>query len=86
MYMCLARGGLGGEGGKWMRGLGLGLTNHVGRGGVLDMCLYLGCGGVGGVCGELVGDLDNHPAGPHYRFPPQKGKIGPRCWGWEVLT
>ena len=31
-----------------MRGLGLGFTNPVGTGGVLDMCLYLGCGGVGG--------------------------------------
>ena len=32
---------------------GLGFTNHVGTGGVLDVCLYLGCGGVGGewVCG-----------------------------------
>ena len=24
------------------------LTNPVGTGGVLDMCLYFGCGGVGG--------------------------------------
>ena len=29
MYMCLARGGVGGE---WMRGLGLGFTNPVGTG------------------------------------------------------
>ena len=28
--MCLARGGVVGEGGEWMRGLGLGFTNHVG--------------------------------------------------------
>ena len=27
----------------------------MGTGGVLDMCLCFGCGGVGGVCGELVG-------------------------------
>ena len=53
--MCLARGGVGGEGGEWMRGLGLGLTNPVGTGGVLDVCLCFGCGGVGGVCGEWVG-------------------------------
>ena len=30
-----------------MRGLGLGFTNHVGTGGVLDVCLCFGCGGVG---------------------------------------
>ena len=27
MCMCLARGDVGGEGGEWMRGFGLGLTN-----------------------------------------------------------
>ena len=49
MYMCLARGGVGGE------GVGLGFTNPVGTGGVLDVCLCLGCGGVDGVSGEWVG-------------------------------
>ena len=39
MCMCLARGGVGGEGCEWMRELGLGFTNPVGTGGVLDMCL-----------------------------------------------
>ena len=53
--VCLARGGVGGEGGEWMRELGLGFTNPVGTGGVLDMCLCFGCGGVGG---EWVGGLD----------------------------
>ena len=48
MCMCLARGGVGGEGGEWMRELGLGFTNPVGTVGVLDMCLCFGCGGVGG--------------------------------------
>ena len=43
----LARGGVGGEGGEWMRELGLGFTNPLGTGGVLDMCLCFGCGGVG---------------------------------------
>ena len=42
MCMCLARGGVGGEGGEWMRELGLGFTNPVGARGVLDMCLYFG--------------------------------------------
>ena len=52
--MCLARDGVGGEGGgEWMRELGLGYTNPVGTGGVLDLCF--GCGGVGG---EWVGGLD----------------------------
>ena len=50
---CL--GGVGGEGGEWMRGLGLGFTNPVGTGGVLDVCVCLGCGSVGGVGGEWVG-------------------------------
>ena len=55
--MCLDRGSVGGEGGEWMRGLGLGLTNPVGTGSVLDMCLCFGCSGVGGVGGEWVGGL-----------------------------
>ena len=42
MCMCLARGGVGGE---EVRGLGLGFTNPVGNGGVLDVCLCFGCGG-----------------------------------------
>ena len=36
MCMCLARGSVGGEGGEWMREWGLGFTNPVGTGGVLD--------------------------------------------------
>ena len=55
MYICLAGGGVGGEGGEWMRELGLRFTNPVGTGGVLDMCLCFGCGGLGG---EWVGGLD----------------------------
>ena len=53
--MCMARGGVGGEGSEWMRELGLGFTNLVGTGGVLDTCLCFGCGGVGGVDGEWLG-------------------------------
>ena len=34
-------------GGEWVRGLGLNFTNPVGIGGVWDVCLCLGCGGVG---------------------------------------
>ena len=34
-----------------MRGLGLGFTNPVGTGGLFDVCLCLGCAGVGGVGG-----------------------------------
>ena len=59
MCMCLARGGVGGEGGEWMRELGLSIYQSCGdRGGVLDMCLCFSCGGVGGVGGEWVGGLD----------------------------
>ena len=43
--MCLARVSVPGEGGEWMRGLGLGFINPVGTGGVLDVCLWFG--GVG---------------------------------------
>ena len=46
----MERGGV-----EWMRGLGLGFNNPVGTGGVLDVCLCFGCGGVGW---ELVGGLD----------------------------
>ena len=53
MCTCLARGGVGGEGGEWMREFCLGFNNPLGAGGVLDMCF--GCGGVGG---EWVGSLD----------------------------
>ena len=38
-----------------MRGLGLGFTNSVETGGVLDVCLCFGCGGVDW---EWVGGLD----------------------------
>ena len=37
---------VGGEGGEWMKDLGLGFTNPVGIGGVLDLCLCFGCGDV----------------------------------------
>ena len=47
------------RGGEWMRELGLGFTNPVGTGGVLDMCLCFGCGGVGGVGGACVCGLDH---------------------------
>ena len=55
MCMCLVQGSVGGEGGEWMRELGLGFTNSMGTKGVLDICLCFGCGGVGG---EWVGGLD----------------------------
>ena len=55
MCMCLARGGVLGEG---VSGLGLGFTNPVRTEGVLDVCLCLGCGGMGGVGGEWVWGLD----------------------------
>ena len=41
-----------------MRGMGLGFTNHVGTGGVLDVCLCFGCDGVGGVGVAWVGGLE----------------------------
>ena len=44
MCMCLARGGVGGEGVKWIRGLGLGFTNPVGTGGVCPVFWLRWCG------------------------------------------
>ena len=55
MCMCLARGDVGGEGGEWLRGLGLGFTNPEITGGMLNVCVCLGCGGVGGVGVEWSG-------------------------------
>ena len=57
--MCLARGG----GGELMRGFGLGFTNPVGAGGVLDVCQCFVCGDVGG---EWVGGLDQGLEGWRY--------------------
>ena len=57
MYV-FGSGRCGWRGGEWMRELGLCFTNPLGTGGVLDMCLCFGCGGVGGVVGEWVGGLD----------------------------
>ena len=57
MYV-FGSGRYGWRGGEWMRELGLSFTNPVGTGGVLDMCLYFGCSGVGGVGGDWVGGLD----------------------------
>ena len=46
------------RGGKWMRALGLGFTNPVRTGVVLDVFLCFGCGGVVGVGVEWIGGLD----------------------------
>ena len=54
---------VGGEWGEWTRGLGLVFTNPVGTGGVLDVCLCLGCGGVVGVGGKCARGLDQGPEG-----------------------
>ena len=46
------------RGGEWMTGLGLGFTNPMGTGRVLEVCLCFGCGSVGGVGGEWLGGFD----------------------------
>ena len=56
--VCVWLGAAWVERGEWMRGLGLGFTNPVGTGGVLDVCLCFGCGGLGDGCVECVGGLD----------------------------
>ena len=50
-------GGVGGVGGEWVTGLGVGFTNYRGTWGKWDMCLCFGCGGVGDVGGDWVGGL-----------------------------
>ena len=39
--------------GEWIRGLSLGFTNPVETRGVLEVCLCLGCDGVGGACDRV---------------------------------
>ena len=55
----LARGGVGGEGGEWMRELGLGFTNPLGTGGGsvghVSVFWLRWCGGVGGRVGRGLG-------------------------------
>ena len=57
MYMCLARGGVGGVGCEWVTGLvwALPILEEHGKSGICVLCF--GCGGVGGVGGECVGGL-----------------------------
>ena len=57
MYV-LARGGVGGEGGELIRGLGLGFYQSCGNRGSVGVCLCFGCGGVVSVCGEWIGGLE----------------------------
>ena len=45
--MCLARGGVVGEGGEWMRELSLGFINHVGTGGGCWTCVLVAVVGSG---------------------------------------
>ena len=54
MCMYLAWGGVEVEAGEWMRELALVFTSLVGNGGLCDVCLCLGCSGVGIVDGEWV--------------------------------
>ena len=54
MYV-FGSGRCGWRGGEWMRELGLGFTNPVGTGGVLDVCLCFGCGGCGWGVGRGLG-------------------------------
>ena len=55
--MCMVWDGVGVVAGEWVRGYGLGFTTPIGTGGVCDVCLCLGCIGLGGVMVELVGGL-----------------------------
>ena len=50
-----------------MRGLGLVFSNHVGTGGVLDVCLCLGSAGVDGVM-EWEGSLVKNMGGCRSRY------------------
>ena len=74
MCMCLARGGVVGEGGEWIRRLGLDFTNPVETGEVLDLCFV--CGGVGG---EWVGDLEQGLGGGEWVGGLEQGLGGGLC-------
>ena len=63
MCMCLARGGVGGVGGEWVTGLGLGFTNSGGTWVKWDMCLCFGCGGVEWCWGRVGGRLGSGEGG-----------------------
>ena len=52
IFVCVWLG-VGSDGVEWIIGLGLGFTNTVGTGEVLDVCF--GCGGVGGYGGIGLG-------------------------------
>ena len=52
--VCVWRG-VGGVGGEWLRVLGLCFTYPGGTWGKWDMCLFFGCGGVGGLGQGLDG-------------------------------
>ena len=56
--MCLARGGVGGVGGEWIRGVGLDFATPKRVRGVVGRECF-GCGGVGGVGGEWERGLEN---------------------------
>ena len=43
--------------------MGLGFTNHVGTGRVLNMCLCFSCGGMSGLGGEWIGGWNQGPEG-----------------------
>ena len=68
--MCLARGEVGGVGGEWVTGLGLGFTNSGGTWGKWDMCVFWlrWCGWCGwcGWCWVRVG----------WRPGPGSGRVG----------
>ena len=51
--VCVWLGAVWVEGGESMRELGLGFSNPVGTGGVLNACLCFGCGGAGCSCLKL---------------------------------
>ena len=53
--VCVWLGRHGWEGGEWVKRFGLGFNNPVRTGEMLEVCLCLGCGGVGG---EWTGGLD----------------------------
>ena len=52
--VVVSAGHVGGTRGSGMIGLCLGFTNPMRTGGVLDVCLCMGCSGVGGGDGEWV--------------------------------
>ena len=87
MCMCLARGGVGGEGGEWMRELGLGFLTCICLWQISQIQTFLfrvvGPGLVS-TPPAFVSNSASHPEGPHGRHAQKTVNRAPNAGGGEV--